>query len=53
MKWQRRLRAGIALFAAGFLVVLYLAFRPAGPASGPAGGGRVVRDDPAASAHQR
>jgi LPS export ABC transporter protein LptC len=50
MRWQQRLRIGIAIFGAAFLVLLYLQFRgprPLGPAPRPA---RVTREDPAASA---
>ena len=50
MRWQQRLRIGIALFGAAFLVLLYLAFRAPRPAGPPAGVGRVTRDDPAATA---
>jgi lipopolysaccharide export system protein LptA len=50
MRWQRRLRLGIAIFGAGFLIVLYLAFRVPGPAGPPPAVGRVTREDPAATA---
>jgi len=50
MRWQQRLRIGIALFGAAFLVVLYMALRAPRPAGPPAGVGRVTREDPAASA---
>jgi lipopolysaccharide export system protein LptA len=50
MRWQQRLRIGIAIFGAAFLVLLLLQFRAprsSGPAAVP---GRVTREDPAASA---
>jgi LPS export ABC transporter protein LptC len=50
MRWQQRLRLGIAAFGVAFLVVLFFAFRapkPAAPAGAP---GRVARADPSASA---
>jgi lipopolysaccharide export system protein LptA len=50
MRWQQRLRIGIAIFAAAFLVVLYLQFRAPRTAGTPAGVGRVAREDPAATA---
>jgi lipopolysaccharide export system protein LptA len=48
MRWQRRLRIGIAVFGAVFLAVLYMAFRAAAPAKDPPG--RVVRVDRASAA---
>ena len=50
MRWQQRLRLGIAVFGAGFLVVLYMAFRAPRPSSGPPAGGRMTREDPEATA---
>jgi LPS export ABC transporter protein LptC len=50
MRWQQRLRLGIAIFGAGFLVVLYLAFRAPKPPDQAAGRPRVTREDPEASA---
>jgi len=38
MRWQQRLRIGIAIFGAAFLVLLYLQFRgprPLGPSPSP------------------
>ncbi|MFO7694771.1 MAG: LPS export ABC transporter periplasmic protein LptC [Vicinamibacterales bacterium] len=50
MRWQQRMRIGIAVFGAAFLVVLYLAFRAPGPAGGPPAAGRATREDPEATA---
>lgn len=50
MRWPQRLRIGIAVFGAAFLVVLYMAFRAPRPGGPPAGVGRVTREDPAATA---
>ncbi|HSP92727.1 MAG TPA: LPS export ABC transporter periplasmic protein LptC, partial [Vicinamibacterales bacterium] len=50
MRWQQRLRLGIAVFGVGFLVVLYMAFRAPRPSGGPPGAGRMTREDPEASA---
>jgi LPS export ABC transporter protein LptC len=48
MRWQQRLRIGIAVFGAVFLAVLYLAFRATAPVKAPTA--RVARDDRAATA---
>ena len=48
MRWQQRLRIGIALFGAVFLAVLYFEFRA--PAPGPRPTARVERDDRTATA---
>lgn len=49
MRWQQRLRIGIALFGAAFLVMLYFAFRPPKPVESPPGRG-TTRKDPGATA---
>jgi lipopolysaccharide export system protein LptA len=48
MRWQQRLRVGIAAFGAVFLVVLYMAFRAPAPPRDPPG--RVTRVDRASAA---
>lgn len=48
MRWQQRLRIGIALFGAAFLVVLFFAFRPPKPGASPPD--RTTRQDPGATA---
>jgi len=48
MRWQQRLRIGVAVFGAVFLAVLYMAFRAPAPAKAPTA--RVARDDRAATA---
>jgi len=50
MRWPQRLRIGIAIFGAGFLILLYLQFRVPRSSGTPPGQVRVTRDDPAASA---
>ena len=50
MRWQRRLRIGIAIFGAGFVVLLVLQFRTPRSSGAPPGTGRVTREDPSASA---
>jgi LPS export ABC transporter protein LptC len=50
MRWQQRLRIGIVLFGAGFLVLLYLQFRAPRSSGGAPAARRVTREDPAASA---
>jgi lipopolysaccharide export system protein LptA len=48
MRWQQRLRIGIAVFGAAFLAVLYMAFRAPAPPRDPPG--RVTRVDRASAA---
>jgi lipopolysaccharide export system protein LptA len=50
MRWQQRLRIGVAIFGAAFLALLYLQFRAPRTTGPPSGAGRVTRDDPAATA---
>jgi len=50
MRWQQRLRIGIAIFGLGFLILLYQQFRTPKSSGAPTGAGRAMREDPAASA---
>ncbi len=50
MRWQQRLRIGIAVFGAAFLALLYLQFRSPRPPGPQAGAPGVTREDPDATA---
>jgi len=50
MRWQQRLRIGIAAFGLAFLGLLFYQFRASRPAGTPGGAPGVTREDPDATA---